>query len=67
MKKDFTTAEKARLELPISKKEWTDPEDLALLKIVDAMPWLLEVADYKFDPYISKLIMQREGDADEQG
>ena len=36
------------------------PETQSLLKMIDAMPWLIEVADSGFNPKVSELILQRE-------
>lgn len=35
------------------------PETVALLKCIESMPWLIEVAEYGFDPEISQLLLQR--------
>ena len=36
------------------------PETQALLRLIKEMPWLLEVAEHKFDPEAAQLILQRE-------
>jgi len=36
------------------------PETQALLRLVTVFPWLIEVADKKFDPKAVRLILQRE-------
>ena len=36
------------------------PETQALLRLICHMPWLLEVAEHRFDPEKAKLLLQRE-------
>lgn len=57
----FTNNEKRLLELPQDFNENHLPEAIALRKIIDQFPFMLEVAEYKFDPIISKIILHREG------
>ena len=53
-----------KLGLPISYLDDEEnvklPETQALLKMINAMPWLLEVAESGFNPNVSELILQRE-------
>jgi hypothetical protein len=35
-------------------------ETIALLKIVNSMPWIIEVIENNFDPEIAELILHRE-------
>jgi hypothetical protein len=53
-----------KLGLPLryldSKENVELPETQALLKMIDAMPWLIEVAESGFNPEVSQLILQRE-------
>ena len=45
----------------LSKKEnLEDPTTKAFVDLIKNMPWLVEVADYGFDPELSKLLLQRE-------
>lgn len=61
MKKTLTAYEKRVLEIPQKQTKFDKPEEIALLKMIEAMPWLLEVAENKFDPNIANMILQREG------
>ena len=56
----FTTTEKRILGLPLQCELWTEADAAALRKIIDTFPWILEVADYDFDPVICKIIHFRE-------
>jgi len=60
---DYVHIERA-LQLPIgsiSDPEFLKlPETVALLKVIETFPWLIEVADYGYKSDIAKLILQRE-------
>lgn len=36
------------------------PETCALFKLVEKMPWLVEVVDSGYDPVVAELVLQRE-------
>ena len=49
------------LELPVGTLDrWRDEpsvEGVALLRLVAALPWLLDVAEYKFDPAVTQYLL----------
>lgn len=55
----FTTRERLAFDLGLTKP-MIDKESETLRKMIDCMPWLVEVAEYRFDPIISQIILQRE-------
>jgi len=45
------------LGLPMKTLDNENPETLALMKMIKAFPWLLQVADRQFDEFESKRIL----------
>lgn len=58
----FSPYECRVLNLGFGTTAGDSPEGRALRKIIDAFPFVLEVAEHHFDPRISKQILMREAD-----
>lgn len=56
----FNAHERRILEIPQSEKQYGS-EAVALRKLIDAMPWLLILADFNFDPIVAEALVCTEG------
>jgi hypothetical protein len=56
----FTAHERRVLEIPQREPQY-GPEAIAVRKIIDSMPWILEVAEHRFDKVVADGYVLAEG------